>query len=97
MVFIQYGVLLSIRTRRASIFQSFPFWGPHRNNVLPISMAASAVITCIVLYGPGLQSVFSTVPIPGRHWGIPWSFALGVLAIDEARKLFIRTYPKVSF
>jgi hypothetical protein len=29
-------------------------------------------------------------------WGIPFSFALGILCVDETRKLIVRTYPNVS-
>jgi hypothetical protein len=42
------------------------------------------------------QRVFDTIPIPGMFWGIPFTFALGILAVDETRKLIVRTYPKVS-
>jgi hypothetical protein len=29
-------------------------------------------------------------------WGLPFTFALGILLADETRKLIVRTYPKVS-
>ncbi|KAG2084914.1 uncharacterized protein F5147DRAFT_527735, partial [Suillus discolor] len=55
---------------------------------------ATALIAVINLYGPGLQSVFNTTPIPGMFWGPPFAFALGILCVDETRKLIVRTYPK---
>lgn len=60
-------------------------------------MVATAVIAVVNLYGPGLNRVFGTTPIPGKFWGIPFAFALGVLIMDECRKLIVRTYPRVSF
>ena len=96
MVFMQYGGLLAVRNRRVSILQSNFLWGPRRNLVVPIGMTTTALIAVVNLYGPGLQSVFDTTPIPGMFWGIPFGFALGILTVDEVRKLIVRTYPNVS-
>lgn len=96
MVFMQYGNLLAIRNRRVSLLQSNPLWGPRKNYAVPIGMVATALIAVINLYGPGLQRVFNTTPIPGMFWGPPFAFALGILCVDETRKLIVRTYPKVS-
>jgi sodium/potassium-transporting ATPase subunit alpha len=95
-VFMQYGGLLSVRNRRVSIFQSNPLWGPRHNYAVPLGMIATALIAVVNLYGPGLQDVFVTTPIPGMFWGLPFTFALGILCVDETRKLIVRTYPKVS-
>jgi sodium/potassium-transporting ATPase subunit alpha len=94
MVFMQYGNLLAIRNRRVSLLQSNPLWGPRKNLAVPIGMVATALIAVINLYGPGLQSVFLTAPIPGMFWGPPFAFGLGILCVDEVRKLIVRTYPK---
>lgn len=96
MVFIQYGSLLAIRNRRVSILQSNPLWGPRRNLIVPCGMVGTALIAVTNLYGPGLQAVFNTTPIPAMFWGPPFGFALGILIMDELRKLIVRTYPKVS-
>ena len=58
-------------------------------------MLATALIAVTNLYGPGLQNVFATTPIPSKFWGIPFGFALGILIMDETRKLIVRSYPKV--
>ncbi|CCL98313.1 uncharacterized protein FIBRA_00307 [Fibroporia radiculosa] len=94
MVFMQYGGLLSVRNRRVSILNSNPLWGPRRNLAVPCGMIATALIAVVNLYGRGLQDVFNTAPIPGMFWGIPFTFALGILTMDELRKLIVRTYPK---
>ena len=96
MVFIQYGALLAVRNRRMSILTSNPLWGPRRNLAVPLGMIGTALIAVTNLYGPGLQRVFLTTPILGRFWGPPFGFALGILIVDELRKLIVRTYPKVS-
>ena len=95
-VFMQYGGLLAVRNRRVSILQSNPLWGPRRNYAIPIGMIATMLIAVVNLYGPGLRHVFNTTPIPGMFWGLPFTFALGILCMDEMRKLIVRTYPKVS-
>ena len=95
MIFMQYGGLLSVRNRRVSILNSNPLWGPRRNLAVPAGMAATALIGVANLYGPGLQRVFATTPIPSKFWGIPFGFALGILIMDETRKLIVRSYPKV--
>lgn len=94
-VFMQYGGLLSVRNRRVSILTSNPLWGPRRNLAVPMGMIGTALIAVVNLYGPGLQSVFATTPIPGMFWGLPFAFAAGILLMDETRKLIVRTYPKV--
>ena len=95
MIFMQYGGLLSVRNRRVSILNSNPLWGPRRNLAVPAGMLATALIGVANLYGPGLQRVFLTTPIPSKYWGIPFGFALGILIMDETRKLIVRSYPKV--
>jgi sodium/potassium-transporting ATPase subunit alpha len=95
MVFIQYGVLLSVRNRRFSALNSNPLWGPRQNLAVPAGMVATALIAVTNLYGPGLNRVFRTAPIPGMFWGLPFTFALGILIVDETRKLIVRMYPKV--
>ncbi|TFK65891.1 calcium ATPase transmembrane domain M-containing protein [Pluteus cervinus] len=92
-VIMQYGGLLSVRNRRVSILHSSPLWGPRRNLVVVASMIGTVLIAVTNLYGPGLQKVFGTTPIPGKFWGLPFSFALGILLMDETRKLIVRTYP----
>src|SRR5882762_886061 len=92
---MQFGGLLSIRNRRVSILRSNPLWGPRQNLAVPLGMIATSLIAVVNLYGHGLQRVFLTTPIPGMFWGIPFTFALGILIMDETRKLIVRTYPQV--
>ncbi|EPT05834.1 calcium ATPase transmembrane domain M-containing protein [Fomitopsis schrenkii] len=94
MVISQYGGLLAVRNRRVSILQSNPLWGPRQNLSVFAGMAGTALVAIVSLYGPGLQRVFGTAPIPAMFWGIPFAFAAGILLMDEIRKLLVRAYPK---
>ncbi|KAG2127430.1 hypothetical protein BD769DRAFT_1575293 [Suillus cothurnatus] len=52
------------------------------------------IVVCIMnLYGAGFQQVFGTMPIPGMYWGLPFTFALGILLIDETHRAIVRIYP----
>lgn len=93
----QYGTLLSVRNRRVSILQSNPLWGPRRNLLVLFGMSGTVLICIVNLYGAGFQQVFNTRPIPGMFWGLPFTFALGILLMDETRKTIVRRYPKVCF
>jgi sodium/potassium-transporting ATPase subunit alpha len=95
MVLMQYGVLLAVRNRRVSVLQSNPLWGPRRNYMILFGMVGTVIVAIVVLYGPGLQAVFGTAPIPGMFWGLPFAFAVGILLIDEARKIIVRQFPEV--
>jgi hypothetical protein len=93
----QYGTLLSVRNRRVSTLQSNPLWGPRRNLLVLVGMTGTILICIVNLYGSGFQRVFGTAPIPGMFWGLPYTFALGILLMDETRKAIVRKYPKVCF
>ncbi|KXS15914.1 calcium ATPase [Gonapodya prolifera JEL478] len=94
MVITQFGVLLSVRTRRNSILSANPLWGPRQNLRLFGAMLVSVLWALAWLYGPGIQFAFGTMPVPVKYWFIPFGFALGILVLDETRKLVVRTFPK---
>ena len=89
-----FGNLFASRTRRLSVLQKNPFWGPSRNLRIPIAMVISIGIVLIVLYVPFFNNVFQTAPIPVEFWFIPIPLAIGMLLVDEVRKLIVRTFPK---
>jgi sodium/potassium-transporting ATPase subunit alpha len=91
---MQFGSILAVRNRHVSILESNPLWGPRQNLVIPFSMVSTIIICIICLYGPGLQNVFDTAPIPVMFWFIPFGLAVGNLLLDESRKLIVRRYPK---
>ncbi|KAG2186399.1 hypothetical protein INT43_002837, partial [Umbelopsis isabellina] len=89
-----FGNLFASRTRRLSVLQKNPFWGPSRNLRIPIAMCISIAIVVIVLYVPFFNNVFQTARIPIEFWFIPIPLAIGMLVMDEIRKLICRTYPR---
>ncbi|KAG2077837.1 calcium ATPase [Suillus decipiens] len=90
----QCGTLLAVCNRRVSILHSNPLWGPSRNLLVLVGMTGTVLICIVNLYGAGFQRVFDTAPIPGMFWGLPFTFALGILLVDETRKAIVRKYPK---
>lgn len=71
LVFMQWGNLLATRTRRLSIFQHNPFWGPNRNLFVPCAMACSAAFVFFFSYVPFFQKAFVTRvsdKLPLRSW-----------------------------
>ncbi|KAI1827332.1 cation-transporting ATPase pma1 [Xylaria intraflava] len=94
LVILQWGNILSVRNRRLSIFQADPFTKKRRNPWLIGSVLISLAIAVFVTQEPGLQYLFQTASVPIEHWLIPIPLAVGILALDELRKLMVRLFPK---
>ncbi|KAF2154540.1 putative Na/K ATPase alpha 1 subunit [Myriangium duriaei CBS 260.36] len=94
LVFLQWGNILSVRNRRLSILQADPFTKARRNPWLVLSMLISLAIAIFVTEVPGLQRLFNTASVPIEFWLIPIPLALGILCMDELRKLVVRLFPK---
>ncbi|SPQ24185.1 c562cfe2-5e35-4d7c-87f6-6d249c5e9fbc [Thermothielavioides terrestris] len=93
LVFLQWGNILSVRNRRLSIVQADPIRPQRRNPWLILSMAVSLAIAVFVTEVPGIQTLFGTAPVPIEFWLIPIPLALGILCMDELRKLVVRLFP----
>ncbi|KAF4584030.1 ATPase, P-type, transmembrane domain protein [Ophiocordyceps camponoti-floridani] len=94
LVILQWGNILAVRNRRLSILQADPFTSSRRNPWLLLSILISFVIAIFVTEVPGIQSLFNTASVPIEHWLIPLPLALGLLCMDELRKLLVRLFPK---
>lgn len=94
LVIMQWGNILSVRSKRMSLLQADPIRPARRNPWLPLAMAISFVIAIFVTEVPGLQSLFNTASVPIEFWCIPLGLALGVLVMDELRKALVRLFPK---
>lgn len=92
LVIMQWGNLLSVRNKRMSIFQADPFRKERRNPWLLGGILASFVIAIFVTMEPGIQRIFGTGTVPIEFWLIPLPLALGVLMMDELRKLLVRSF-----
>ncbi|KAK8853203.1 hypothetical protein IAR55_003905 [Kwoniella newhampshirensis] len=98
LVIMQFGNLLSTRTRRLSIFQSNPFTfllhrGTGNWRLLP-AMLASLAFLFFFSYVPFFQHTFLTRGVSIEHFFIPFGFALAISILDESRKYGVRRWPK---
>jgi sodium/potassium-transporting ATPase subunit alpha len=93
-VIMQWGNILSIRNKRLSILQADPIRKARRNPWLAGSILISFCIAVFVTEVPGIQNLFVTASVPIEFWILPIPLALGVLVMDEMRKLAVRTWPK---
>ncbi|PPQ70421.1 hypothetical protein CVT24_013171 [Panaeolus cyanescens] len=89
LVIMQWGNLLATRGRRLGIMQ-------HRVSRNWLLFPAALLALCIGIffsYIPPFQEVFGTNSIPAQYFFIPLGFAIGLLGLDEIRKLVVRKYP----
>lgn len=93
LVICQWGNVLSSRTRRLSITQANPLWGPNQNLYLFGAMLVSLAITLIILYVSVFNTVLGTSPIPVAFWFIPFGWSAFIMVMDESRKFLARRFP----
>ncbi|VDC04342.1 unnamed protein product [Peniophora sp. CBMAI 1063] len=91
LVLMQWGNLLATRTRKTSILQMPPSWKINRA-VIPAALLALS-IGIFFSYVPAFHSVFQTHDIPVEYFFLPMAYGLGLLILDETRKLANRRYP----
>ncbi|CAK7205576.1 hypothetical protein SEUCBS139899_008354 [Sporothrix eucalyptigena] len=95
LVLLQWGNILAVRNRRVSMVHADPITNSRRRNPwLLLSMAISLAIAVFVTQEPGIQRLFGTASVPIEFWFIPIPLAIGILLVDELRKLLVRLYPK---
>ncbi|CAI7585517.1 unnamed protein product [Penicillium glandicola] len=94
LVIMQWGNILSVRSKRMSLLQADPIRPARRNPWLPLAIVISLVIAIFVTEVPGIQNLFSTASVPIEFWLIPLGLAMGVLCMDELRKVLVRLFPK---
>ena len=73
-----------------SIFQN----GPQKNWKLILGPIVSLSIAIFVTEVKGIQDLFGTASVPIKHWLLPIPLAIGLLAVDEVRKVLVRVWPK---
>lgn len=94
LVILQWGNILSIRNKKLSILQADPIRKQRRNPWLLLSASLSLAVAIFVTMEPGIQSLFGTGSAPVEFWFLPLPLALGILVMDELRKLCVRTWPR---
>ncbi|KAI0041569.1 sodium-potassium ATPase [Auriscalpium vulgare] len=91
LIIMQWGNLLATRTRKSSILQQPPSWGINKT-IVPAALTALA-IGIFFSYPSFFHTIFKTHGIPAEYFFLPMAFGLGILMLDEIRKLVVRTYP----
>ncbi|KAL2835975.1 hypothetical protein BJY01DRAFT_252219 [Aspergillus pseudoustus] len=94
LLILQWGNILSVRNKRLSILQADPIRKGRRNPWLVASCIVSLSIAVFVTEEPGIQRIFGTASAPLEFWFIPIPLALGILFMDEIRKLLVRCWPR---
>ncbi|KAK1851010.1 cation-transporting atpase pma1 [Colletotrichum chrysophilum] len=94
LLFLQWGNILAVRNRRLSIVQADPITKERRNPWLIASAIISLAIAIFVTEVPGIQKLFGTASVPIEFWLIPVPLALGILFMDEIRKLAVGLFPR---
>ncbi|KAG6810091.1 hypothetical protein H0H93_015268 [Arthromyces matolae] len=93
-VILQWGNLLSVRNKRLSILEADPIRKQRRNPWIVVGCIVAFLIAIFVTEVKGIQNLFGTGSVPVELWVIPLPLALGILMMDEIRKLLVRTFPK---
>lgn len=95
LVVMQWFNLLSVRTRRLSVFQHPPLFNRATQNwyLFPAILFA-LVMAFFWLYVPRLQEVLDTTAVPVEYWFLPMTYGLAILLLDEGRKFAVRKWPK---
>lgn len=94
LVVMQWFNLMSVRTRRLSIFQHPPLFNKKTQNLwLFPAILFALVMVFFWCYIPRLQDVLDTAEVPVEYWFLPMTFGLAILLADEARKFCVRKWP----
>ncbi len=95
LVIQQWFNLLGWRTQSRSIVQQPPIGKKSTQNLylLP-AMALSLLIAVFLSYIPALQRVFLTRGVEVEHYFLPVAFGVGMLMLEELRKLAVRHFPR---
>ncbi|OLL24431.1 Sodium/potassium-transporting ATPase subunit alpha-A [Neolecta irregularis DAH-3] len=95
LVIMQFFNLLATRTRRLSILQQPPIFNKRtQNRWIFLAMLFALCVVFFFCYIPTFQNVIGSTKIPVEHFFLPVGFGMGLLCIDEARKLAVRTWPE---
>ncbi|EPE34198.1 Calcium ATPase, transmembrane M [Glarea lozoyensis ATCC 20868] len=91
LVVMQYFTLLTLRTRRLSLFSHPPIFNKATQNlyIFP-AILFSLAMAFFWLYIPKLQSTLGTSSVGVEYWFLPVAFGMGILLLDEGRKYFVR-------
>lgn len=90
LVITQFGNLLGMKEQRSSLFSASPLMGRSRNLFLVGSIFISLILALLIIYIPGINSLFGTRPIKWEFWLLPLYGAFLIFFCHEIRKLLWR-------
>jgi calcium-translocating P-type ATPase len=85
-VLMQVVNVFLCRSQTASVFSQSPF----SNRLIMAGIAVEVAMIVLIDYTPAGHSLFGTASIPWRAWLAVLPFAVAMLALEEARKAFVR-------
>ncbi|KAJ9606781.1 hypothetical protein H2200_008790 [Cladophialophora chaetospira] len=97
LVVMQWFNIMAIRTRHLSIFSHPPILNRKTQNWLLFPAILFALVVALVFtLSPGI-AYLGCDKVPVEHWFIPMTFGIGLLSLDELRKMLVRKYPHGFF
>jgi len=97
LVVMQWFSVMAIRTRHLSIFSHPPILNRKTQNWLLFpAILFSLVVALVFTLSPGI-GYLGCDKVPVEHWFIPMTFGIGLLSLDELRKMLVRKYPNGFF
>jgi sodium/potassium-transporting ATPase subunit alpha len=93
MVIMQaFGNLYANRTRHLSLLESSPLSKKHFNPWLLVVSVCSLLVLMLNVYVPFFQEIFELRPVPFYFYLLSFAYAIGIICMDELRKLATRRY-----
>lgn len=93
LVVMQWFSVMAIRTRHLSIFSHPPMLNPKTQNYLLFPAILFALVVALIFtLVPGIKYL-GCDNVPVEHWFLPMTFGIGLLIVDEFRKMAVRKYP----
>ena len=97
LVVMQWFSVMALRTRHLSIFSHPPIFNSNTQNWLLFPAILSALVVALVFtLSPGIDYL-GCGQVPVEHWFIPMTFGIGLLSLDELRKMAVRKSPNGFF
>ena len=87
-VIVQWGDILICKTRKLSLFEQ-----GMKNDPLNFGLFFETALACVLVYVPGLRTVFGIERLRFIYWLPAIPFSILIVTYDELRKWLIRNYP----
>ncbi|KIW95420.1 uncharacterized protein Z519_04004 [Cladophialophora bantiana CBS 173.52] len=93
LVVMQWFNVMALRTRHLSIFSHPPIFNHKTQNLLLFPAILFALVIALIFTLVPDIDYLGCEKVPVEHWFIPMTFGIGLLSLDELRKMAVRKYP----